>query len=493
MGTKRGIFSSKRIVSAIPSLLVLSLAVLSVPAHAFAAANISFERIDNEINEQGSRLVSAEMNGDGNEDIIVAEYGTGISLMKGNGEGTFQIPVFLYDGSEQWLAEELNDDGLADLIVYSGSTIQILLQQQDDIFLPVSSYEMAGGINGITSSDLNGDGHADLAVANRSGRIVYMRGYGDGTFDLAGQTELGSGRFPLPPTIGDFNEDGNADMLVGSQAGGTSEENPHIALWTGDGDWSFAPSPPYSARSEVTALAAEDFNGDGHLDAVSGHPGSAPELWLGNGDGTFQSSPLDGSIFESGVSMLDTGDFNGDGVTDLFAVGEGSRRSFSVAYGNGDGTFQAPVHEEDTDEEIRYYAIGDYNGDGKSDVALSYADQFTISVYMARGDGRANEDIARPVWPDDHDLTVTGATYDSAELHWTPARDNVGVEAYELYQDGHLIRTVTGATASYRVTGLVPESSYSYHLVAVDAAGNHSGNSRTVRVTTLAEPAGSEP
>jgi chitodextrinase len=80
-------------------------------------------------------------------------------------------------------------------------------------------------------------------------------------------------------------------------------------------------------------------------------------------------------------------------------------------------------------------------------------------------------------------LAASGTTQTTTNLTWTASTDNVGVTGYDVYQNGAFKANV--ATTSYNVTGLTPATAYSFYVRAKDAAGNASGNSNTVNVTTL--------
>ncbi|MBN8565424.1 MAG: fibronectin type III domain-containing protein [Flavobacteriales bacterium] len=84
-------------------------------------------------------------------------------------------------------------------------------------------------------------------------------------------------------------------------------------------------------------------------------------------------------------------------------------------------------------------------------------------------------------------LTASGTTQTSTNLSWTASTDNVGVTGYDVYRDGSLLASVTGTT--YTATGLTASTTYSFFVRAKDAAGNISGNSNTVSVTTSDAPA----
>lgn len=83
-------------------------------------------------------------------------------------------------------------------------------------------------------------------------------------------------------------------------------------------------------------------------------------------------------------------------------------------------------------------------------------------------------------------LAASGTTQTTTNLSWTASTDNVGVTGYDVYRNGALLGS--SATTSYAVTGLTASTTYSFYVRAKDAAGNVSGNSNTVSVTTLANP-----
>lgn len=102
---------------------------------------------------------------------------------------------------------------------------------------------------------------------------------------------------------------------------------------------------------------------------------------------------------------------------------------------------------------------------------------FTLTTAVA--------DTTAPTAPTN--LTAAGTTQTSTNLSWTASTDNVGVTGYDVYRDGSLLASVTGTT--YTATGLTASTTYSFFVRAKDAAGNVSGNSNTVSVTTQSAPA----
>ncbi|TXK80639.1 S-layer homology domain-containing protein [Paenibacillus sp. N3.4] len=95
----------------------------------------------------------------------------------------------------------------------------------------------------------------------------------------------------------------------------------------------------------------------------------------------------------------------------------------------------------------------------------------------------APADSVPPTWPSDSKLTAANINTNSVDLSWTTATDNVGVTNYRLYKDGILDATVTGTT--YKLTGLMANTTYQFRVEAGDAAGLYSMNGPTTSVTTL--------
>jgi hypothetical protein len=261
-------------------------------------------------------------------------------------------------------------------VICSTSTSLFALGFQVSHTYPVAKYP-----NYAVAADFNEDGKLDLAVAclgsGTNGLVDVLLGNGDGSFQKAHAVNIGQD--VLGVISADFNHDGHADFTAFFK--GT------VAVVLGHGDGTFAPLVGYNVGgATIEAIATGDFNHDGNLDLITANtsPGNVSVL-LGKADGTF-GTPINSPAAASPTSIA-IGDLNGDGKLD--AVTNDSSGGAYVLLGKGDGTFQAPVGYS-TSTPLADVAIADLNGDHKLDLLTCAYSNFTIGVadvFLGNGDG----------------------------------------------------------------------------------------------------------
>jgi len=230
----------------------------------------------------------------------------------------------------------------------------------------------------VEAEDFDGDGHADLAVANYSSDDVsILRGNGDGTFQA--EVRYGAGDAPRSIEAADFNGDEHADLAVVN----SSYYSEDVSILLGNGDGTFQADVRYSVGRNPSSAVAEDLNEDGNPDlVVTSFYDDNISVLLGIGDGTFQ----DAVSYDAGFSpdSAEAADFNGDGHVDIAVANTSALcEDVSILRGKGDGSFRFPVQ----------YGAGkwpcsveaeDFNSDGRPDLAVVNCYSDDISVFLQR-------------------------------------------------------------------------------------------------------------
>jgi hypothetical protein len=269
---------------------------------------------------------------------------------------------------------DFNGDSKLDLVVtnYTDSTISILLGNGDGTFQAPVNYAVGSDPISVAVGDFNGDGKPDLVVAcNATSVLSVLLGNGDGTFQAAVTYVVGT--YPNAVIVRDFNGDGKQDLVVANYDG-------TVSVLLGNGDGTFQPMVNYPDGTDLQSVAAGDFNGDGKLDLVTASYDGTVSVLLGNGDGTFQV--VGNYVFDYAHFWATVGDLNGDGKPDL-VVANGYSGDVSVLLGNGDGTFQPPVDYAAT-LWPSFITVADFNGDGKLDLVVA---GFEACILLGWGDG----------------------------------------------------------------------------------------------------------
>ena len=389
-------------------------------------------------------LVAADMNRDGNVDLVASGY-WGVAVLLGNGHGGFAATWRAVDGTGVAVGD-FNHDGKPDLAIAAGGSnqwfIEVDLGNGDGTLTRSARYAAGYAAGYIDVADVDGDGNPDLLAAGPPGSTVtVLRGRPDGTFHPPEPFVSGPGAWQI--VTGDFDRDGKVDFV-------TLDYNANnvwaMSFVPGNGDGTFQTCRAFHTGSVVPVLypglavsggAVADLNRDGKPDVVviQKHPdANSTDLALMLNDGTGRLAvPLlvdTGMMQWTGNPTFAIGDVNNDGEPDIVVLpsfplsptgesflGDGSGRlsapiSFPVAAlgqptlghflggtnldlfvprdseawvfpGNGDGTFGAGIQSS---VEANNVLVGDLNGDGKSDYISSFVG--SVSVCLNDGTGR---------------------------------------------------------------------------------------------------------
>jgi FG-GAP-like repeat len=361
-----------------------------------------------------------DFNNDGILDLIAGNVpGTGgqVSVYLGNADGTFQAARNSTPGAHvnDLAVADFNHDGKLDVAVSSiaSNVVTVLLGNGDGTFGEPQSLTVpnASYVESLTVGDFNHDGNPDIAVGFGSpyapgditgngftyqpNTITIFPGQTNGSFGAPIQF-TGMGQSALSKIrVGDFNADGNIDLAVQTLT--------DIYILLGNGNFTFN-QQLLTSYYQTTDITPADVNQDGFTDLIvsalgcSGNCGSL-DVFLSQGQsGTLQksatlslTSPLAPGPVGTGKVVFEPPyapvaiDLNGDGIKDIVAA----NHDLSTAYdeitawlGNPDGTYQSTplTWVLGTEKGVSGMVAGDFNRDGKIDVATANESDSTIGV-----------------------------------------------------------------------------------------------------------------
>ncbi len=305
------------------------------------------------------------------------------------------------------VAADVNEDGRPDLAITAVTKLHVFTGNGDGTFGPATGSPMlvpsppyddfASPYTGpIAAGDFTHSGHVGLAVGliNNDAAVILL-GNGNGTFSFSSAEITNALGVPTSDIkAADFNADGNLDLAMTNEISGSSP----VVLGFGHG--AFNAAGDLYVQGFPAGVALGDFNADGKLDTIvagggtTTYPGSGFAVSLGNGDGTFTQPSGSPVSLGQNLSAIVTGDFNGDGKLDL-ALTDFDGNSVMIMLGNGDATFALPTTMP-VGNKPDAIATGDFNSDGKMDLAVANFLDGTITLLLGNGDGTFTEASGSP-------------------------------------------------------------------------------------------------
>jgi hypothetical protein len=345
-------------------------------------------------------VATADFNDDNFQDFVVANFTDGtLSLYDGNPTtpGSFLTPTTIPVGAgPTWISTGFfntksdTSNTIVDLAVanQTAGTVSILHGNGDGTFTvePTLTLPSGAGPTAIAVGDFNDDGFADLAVVNKNANTVSIfLGNGDETFQTP--TTIVTGNAPTSIVAQAFNP--NAPAIIDLAV--TNSTDNTLQIFLGDGKGGFTNGLTYNTGVTPVFVASADLDLDGNLDLAVADSGAATNansvgnsisIFLGNGDGTFIKPGATRLDFAAGTTPTSfvIADFNDDGIPDLIVTASGDD-AIALLIGASGGTFDSPIEVPvgTTPDSI---ATADFNGDGLPDVVVSNFGSNTASVIL---------------------------------------------------------------------------------------------------------------
>lgn len=327
-------------------------------------------------------IAAADFNGDNIPDVVTRRNSPyQVDLLITGADATIGTPVNLYSGTTltDMIAADANGDGKTDVLIVEAAAplIAVLLSNGDGTFAAPVNTALTITPQRLAHADFTGDGKLDVLVWSTSGTAAALyAGNGAGGFTLS--LDVTFAAIPRWVRAGDIDDDGKADFIAGFQ-----DSTPYN-IYYGKGDGTFdTPVTLATIAAVPTRIALADLDADDDLEILVIHfNANTLTVALNTGARTFAAPTVYNVLQGGGTSPsgnpadLAVGDFTDDGHADVLLT-LGNQRFLGTFPGNGSGWLGAGVYVPagsipyGTPSAPRYLAPADFDGDGRTDVALA--------------------------------------------------------------------------------------------------------------------------
>jgi hypothetical protein len=319
------------------------------------------------------QILTIDLNADAKRDLLVVSNTTNsVRILRGDGTGLFTLNATLTTGTGPvaMVTADFNNDTRPDIAVanQAGDSVSVFMQATNGTFGSPSTLSPGFGPRGIAVADLNKDGPLDLIVTlgkvSQEGQVALMTGNGAGGFTLLNTLFVG----PAPnwAATGDFNRDGNLDLATANNTGNT------VSLVTSIGTATFLiPGRiPLPFGSFPADIVVGDFNNDTKMDVISANE-QVNNISVVNGDGLCGFTSVS-SANNTGITPIAivAANLNTDSCPDLVTINNGDG-TYSWMAGACNGNFSVTNGNLIGCPDPIAIAVGDVNGDGHRDMAIS--------------------------------------------------------------------------------------------------------------------------
>ncbi|UCF49542.1 MAG: VCBS repeat-containing protein [Thermoplasmatales archaeon] len=439
-----------------------------------------------------------------NLDLAITNAGSNqVNIFLGDGSGEFEnsgnfsvgnFPVGIIDG-------DFNLDGILDIITtdYEDANVTLLIGDGTGSFALTARFPVDLEPLGIIDEDFNGDGKIDIAVANSGSNKVSVL-IGDGASGFAPQQTFTVGNGPVDLCSGMFDGDSNVDLISANL------DSNSIALLTGDGEGGFvlADTIDLGYDYQPYAISKGDFDKDGNMDVVVAS-GGYPDIGVLLGDGAGGFDPLQNFTVGLGLERFDivVEDFNNDENLDI-AVPNTNEDTISVLLGNGTGGFG--THQTFV---VGAYPVGicdgDFDEDGDPDLAVTNAFDNTVSVLI--GNGAGGFSTQQILFAGEVPVGILSGNIDhipvpdlecNGSLYWTGIKPGADIiDSFSIGNTGEVSSVLKWKIQSYpswgewsfsETSGNIPDATWEEIQVLITAPNESDTFTGTIKIINLEDP-----
>jgi hypothetical protein len=340
-------------------------------------------------------VVLADFNGDGKNDLFVSKGSSGtVAVFQNTSSGgaiTFSPELDLAatgNNHEGSAAADLDGDGKLDVVVTNSNGLNSVSVYRNTSAGTISfsaklDFPVVNAPYSVAIGDLDGDGKPDLAIANNGSNQVsiYRNTSTPGNISFDTRVDLIAGTNPYGVAISDLDGDGKADLIITTE--GTGSALSVMKNTSTPGSLSFGLPISYATLAGSFVVSVGDLDGDGKPDlaAASSNANAVTVIRNTSSPGNISFGPQQNFTTGNYPVCVSISDLDGDGKPDLITSNRFTNDVSALRNTSTAGAISFDTHVDyPVDTDPFFVAVGDFDGDGRPDIASANSASPTVSI-----------------------------------------------------------------------------------------------------------------